>query len=243
MPTKWKIARRIEYREVVYDERRWSILREKRNIAKRIMRALRSMGLYSVIHGSIARGDVDENSDVDVFIPHPVPSYRVELALEMAGFKPYKKFIVQATPHHTPKAYIALDEKELQMVSFPLAKLTLREQEFYKFGGMIELEGVENNVRVPGVDKRLILIEPTPRGHKESPVIGRESEVARIVGVSIDIVLERIRVLSRRDEIGRTGVFVYYELGDDESFEEALSKLAKENPFLRRVLRERGSSW
>ena len=243
MPTKWKIARRIEYQEVVYDEHRWSILRKKRNIAKRIMHALKSMGLYSIIHGSIARGDVDENSDVDVFIPHPVPSYRVELALEMAGFKPYKKFIVQATPHHTPKAYIALDEKELQMVSFPLAKLTPREQEFYKFGGMIDLEGVENNVRVPGVDKRLILIEPTPRGHKESPVIGRESEVARIVGVSIDIVLERVRVLSRRDEIGRTGVFVYYELVDDESFEEALSKLAKENPFLRRVLRERGSSW
>lgn len=243
MPAKWKIARRIEYREVVYDENRWRILREKREIARRIMSTLQSMGIYSITHGSIARGDVDEKSDVDVFIPHPIPSYRVELALELAGFKPFKRFIVQATPHHTPKAYIALDEKELKMVSFPLAKLTQREYEFYKFGGMIDLEGVEKGIRVPGIDKRLILIEPTSKGHRESPIIGRESEAARIVGVSIDIVLERVRVLTRRDEVGRTGVFVYYELRDNESFEEAVAKLAKENPYLRRVLRERGGLW
>ncbi len=240
MPAKWKIARRVEYREIVYDEHRWRVLKEKREVARRIMEALKSMGLYSIVHGSIARGDVDEKSDVDVFIPYPIPSFKVELALDMAGFKPYKKFIVQATPRHTPKAYIALDEEELKMVSFPLAKLTTREQEFYKFGGMIDLEGLVSNLRVPGVNKQLVLIEPTPKGHKESPVIGRESEVARIVGVSIDIVLERVKVLSRRDEVGRTGVFVYYELGSDESFEEAIHKLAKDNPHVRRVLRSRG---
>ncbi len=241
MPVKWKIERRVEYREVYYDEKRWEILRSKRREALKIMEALVRQGLTPIVHGSIARGDVNPKSDIDVFIPFMVPSYRVELALEMAGMKPYKRFIVQATPGHAPKAYIALDEEELRMVSFPLAKLSRNEYEFYKFGGLLDIEGLRKNRRVPGVDKRLILIEPTEYGHKESPVIGRESIVARIVGVSIETVLERVRVLSRRDEIGRTGVFLQYELSPDESFEKALAKLARENQYVRRILQSRGS--
>ena len=241
MPVKWKIERRVEYREVHYDDEHWRILREKRREALRVMEALARQGLSSIVHGSIARGDVNPKSDIDVFIPFMVPSYRVELALEMAGIKPYKRFIVQATPGHAPKAYIALDEEELRMVSFPLAKLSRNEYEFYKFGGLLDLEGLRRNERVPGVDKRLVLIEPTSYGHRESPVIGRESIVARIIGVSVETVLERVRVLSRRDEIGRTGVFLYYELSPDESFEKALAKLARENQYVRRVLQNRGS--
>ena len=241
MPVKWKIERRVEYREVYYDEKHWRILSEKRREALRIMEALARLGLSSIVHGSIARGDVNPKSDIDVFIPFMIPSYRVELALEMSGIKPYKRFIVQATPGHAPKAYIALDEEELRMVSFPLAKLSRNEYEFYKFGGLLDLESLRRNRRVPGVDKRLILIEPTDYGHRESPVIGRESIVARIIGVSVETVLERVRVLSRRDEIGRTGVFLYYELSPDESFEEALARLAKENQYVRRVLHNRGS--
>ncbi len=238
-----KIERRGEYKIVVYDEERWKLLRKMRMEAAKIMEALVKVGLAPIVHGSIARGDVKPTSDIDVFIPYPVPPYTVELALERAGLKIYYKLIVQATPGSTPKAYLVLDAEEKRVVSFPLAKLGRTEYEFYYFGGALDYKGLVEGRRVPGVDKRLVLIEPTREGHRESPVIGREAEVARIVGVSIETVLERVRVLSRRDEVGRTGVFVKIELDSSESIEEAVRVEASRNPHFRRVLIERGSPY
>jgi len=87
------------------------------------------------------------------------------------------------------------------------------------------------------VDKRLMLIEPTSRGHVESSIIGRETETARLLGISVETVLDRVHALLRRDQVGRTGVFVEKELVDDETFELALKRLADENPAVRRRLR------
>ncbi len=234
-----KVERRGEYRVVVYDESRWRLLRELRGEAERIMEALASMGLRPIVHGSVARGDVKPTSDVDVFIPYPVPSYRVELALERGGFRVYRRLVVQATPTSTPKVYYILDEEERRTVSYPLGQLRKTEYEFYYFGGALDIEGVKSGRRVPGVDKRLVLIEPLPEGHRESPVIGREAEVARIVGVSVETVLERVRVLTRRDEHGRTGVFVKLEVPPGEEVEDYVRRYAQRNPLLRRVLEER----
>ncbi len=235
-----KVKRVVEYREVVYDREHWRLLSVLRSEAIGLLEVLAKSGVKAIVHGSIARGDVWSDSDIDVFVPYQVPSYKIEYALETSGYSIRARYVVVATPASTPKAYIVLDELEKRVVSFPLAKLLPREYEFYKFGGMLDLEGLLKNRRVPGVDKRLVLIEPTERGHRESPVIGREDEVASIVGVSIDTVLERVRVLSRRDRVGRTGVFVKYELVPDESFESALESIAKRNPWVRRVLVERG---
>ena len=231
-----KVAGRGEEGEVIYSVERWRVLREKRASASHLMKALSAMGLYSVVHGSVARGDVSPGSDVDVFIPQSIPSYKLELSLERAGLKIYAKRIVQATPSHTPKVYYILDPEEKIVVSFPLARLGVREMEFYYFGGALDLEGLLRDRRVPGVDKRLILILPTPRGHREESIIGREAEVARILGIGIDTVMERVRVLSRRDEVGRTGVFLSVELSPDESVEEAVSRIASRNPAFRRAL-------
>ncbi len=238
-----KVERRGEYLYVVYSEARWKLLRRLRAEAAKIMRALAARGLRSIVHGSIARGDVHEGSDIDVFVPDTVPPYIVELSLEAAGYKISHKLIVQATPQSTPKAYIALDVEEKRMVSFPLAKLSKTEYEFYYFGGALTLQQLEKGIRVPGVDKRLVLIEPTSEGHRESPVIGREPIVARIVGVSLETVLERVRVLSRRDEIGRTGVFVKVELEPWDSIEDAVRRIARDNPLFRRALLQKGSPY
>ena len=238
--TRWKVKKSPEYVEVYYNEEQWELLRKKREKAKKVMEILKSRGIYSIVHGSIARGDVTPSSDIDIFIPFTVPSYIVELALEEAGFRPYRRYLVQATPSSTPKAYIILDEEEELIVSFPLARLSKTEYEFYKFGGLVTLEDIYNDVRVPGVDKRLVLIEPTDFGHVESPVIGREGMVARKLGISVETVLERVRVLTRREEVGRTGVFLKCELAPYEAFESVLSRLSRENQYLRRVLRERG---
>ncbi len=222
---KHKVERTPEFREVLYDEVRWRILKELRNDALRIMNALTSCGLKPIVHGSVARGDVDKGSDVDVVIPYVVQPYLVELCLERAGLTLMNRYVVQATPAMTPKAYVELDAHGLRTVSFPLRHLGTREWEFYRFGGLLDIEGLRAGKRVPGVNKSLVLIIPTPRGHREAPVIGYEGYVAKVLGISVETVLERVRVLTRRDKRGRTGVFLKYVLAPNESFEEAINRL------------------
>ena len=230
-----KPVRRAERIRVVYNEERWKLLCELRKKAKKIMEALEKFNLSCIVHGSIARGDVTAKSDIDIFIPSPPSSFMVETALEQAGIPINRRVIVQATPSYAIKAYIEIEENV--SVSFPLVKLRPIEREFYRFGGEISLEELKRNVRVPGVDKRLMLIEPTSDGHVESSVIGREEEVARLLGVSTDIVWDRVNALTRRDNVGRTGVFLERELSPKESFELVLKRIADKNPAVRRRIR------
>ena len=230
-----KPERHLEYREVVYDAGRWSLFEDFRRKATKIMEALEIFNLESIVHGSIARGDVNKKSDIDVFIPFQASSFIVESALEKAGIRANRRLIVQATPTYAMKAYIQIDENT--SVSFPLMKMRKVEREFYRFGGEATLKNLRDCVRVCGVDKRLMLIEPTRDGHRESTIIGREEHVAKLLGISVDTVLDRVHALIRRDEVGRTGVFIQRELTDDETFEMALKRLADQNPAVRRRLK------
>ena len=226
---------RDERLKIIYDEKRWRLLNQLRAEAIELMDALNSMHIFSVVHGSIARGDVTEKSDIDIFIPDVIPSFLVETALERAGIPISERILVQATPTYSIKAYIGIDER--RSVSFPLSKLRKTEREFYKFGGEATLEMLRRGVRVPGVDKRLMLIEPTEDGHIESSILGREGEVAKLLGISIETVLDRVRTLTRRDRIGRTGLFIERRLASNETFESVLKELAERNPAVRRRLR------
>ncbi|MEM3700122.1 MAG: nucleotidyltransferase domain-containing protein [Candidatus Bathyarchaeia archaeon] len=230
-----KPERRLEYREVVYDAKRWSLIENFRGKAIRIMEALAVFHLESIVHGSIARGDVNEKSDIDVFIPLQVSSFTVESALEKAGIRANKRLVVQATPAYAMKAYIEIDEKT--RVSFPLMKMRKVEREFYRFGGEATIKNLRDGVRVCGVDKRLMLIEPTEKGHKESTIIGCEEHTAKLLGISVETVLDRVHALLRRDEVGRTGVFIEKEVLNGETFEMTLKRLAEQNPAVRRRLK------
>ncbi|MEM1538444.1 MAG: nucleotidyltransferase domain-containing protein [Candidatus Nezhaarchaeales archaeon] len=223
--------------DVIYDDTRWCLLKKLRSKAEAIMKTLCDDGLNTIAHGSLARGDVDAQSDVDVVIPYVVPSFKVELALEKAGFHVIRRLITMATPYHALKAHLYLDE--LTTVTFPLVKLNPMERDFYRFGGEVTLDNLVKGVRVPGIDKRLMLIEPTPIGHREIPIRGIEAEVARKLGVSINVVLERERVLIRRDKIGRTGVYVKRYLMPHEGFEEVLESLADRDPAIKRLIKQR----
>jgi len=230
-----KPLRRLEFNEVIYTNERWKLLEELRAKAIRIMEALEKFNMESIVHGSIARGDVTEKSDVDVFILSQTSSFLVETALESAGIPINRRLIVQATPAYAMKAYIEIDEKT--SVSFPLMRMRKVEREFYKFGGEATLKDLKANSRFPGVDKRLTLIEPTEKGHRESSIIGREEQVAKLLGISVETVLDRVHALLRRDEVGRTGVFIERELTESETFEQVLKRLAEENPAVRRRLK------
>ena len=160
------------------------------------MSALNEFHLQSLTHGSIARGDVKARSDVDVFIPEVQNSFQVETALEKAKIPINTRLIVQATPNYAMKAHIAIDETTT--VSFPLMEMRRVEREFYRFGGEINLTQLKAEVRVAGVDKRLMFIEPTEHGHAESSVVGREEAAAKILGVSAETVLDRVRALTSK---------------------------------------------
>jgi len=226
---------RFECKEIVYDNKHWALLKDFRRKSIQIMEILEKASLASIVHGSIARGDINKHSDIDVFIPSEVSSFVVENALENAGIFVSRRLVVQATPTYAMKAYLELSEK--CSVSFPLMKMRKVEREFYKFGGEISLHDLRKNLRVSGVDKRLMLIEPTGTGHRESAIVGCETEVASLLGISVETVLDRVHALLRRNEIGRTGVFIEKELSNEETFELALKRLAEQNPAVRRRLK------
>lgn len=230
-----KPVTRADRLEVTYDSNHWDLLNEFRSKATELMEILKRSHLISIVHGSIARGDVTEKSDIDVFLPNPPSSFIIENAIERSGIAVSRRAIVQATPLYAAKGYIEIDNQ--RSVSFPLVKLRSVEKEFYKFGGMLTLSMLKKATRVLGVDKRLMLIEPMPYGHVESTIVDREEVVSRLLGVSLNTVLDRVHALLRRDEVGRTGMFIQRELSPDETFEMVLKKLADQNPAVRRRLR------
>jgi predicted nucleotidyltransferase len=231
-----KPSKHGEYKEVTYSSLRWEQLKALRNKAAGVMAALEAFHLKSLTHGSIARGDVNVHSDVDVFIPEVQNSFLVETALEQAQIPLNTRFIVQATPSYAMKAHIEINKTKT--VSFPLMEMRRVEREFYRFGGEVNLAQLKGDVRVAGVDKRLMLIEPTNKGHVESNVIGREELAAKILSISAETVLDRVHALLKRDTVGRTGVFVKREVGQDETFELALKKISDLNPAVRRRIKK-----
>lgn len=236
-----KTSRVLDTITVTYPEARWRLLK---TIRKRTITNLKALGPYgnnALVHGSVARGDVDEKSDIDILIPSVVSTQLLEAQLASSGATVYSREITQATPSHSPKAHLFLDPDQTASITVPLTEFRRLELEFYKFGGTIDLGGLLEEVRRPGCTKKLTLVQPTPEGHVESPVASRESEVARLLGVSTDIVRERVRVLTRRDTVGRTGVFLRLPVPEGLSFEEVIRTETDSNPALRRTLRRRRS--
>jgi predicted nucleotidyltransferase len=221
-----------DYKEVTYTKAHWQLLSDLRSKAMEVMAALEGFHLQSVVHGSIARGDVKKTSDIDVFIAEVQNSFLVETALETAHIPIGNRLVIQATPNYAMKAHIEVNEQVT--VSYPLMQMRRVEREFYRFGGETNLSQLKKDLRVSGVDKRLMLIEPTEKGHLENSIIGKEENAAKILGISAETVLDRVHTLMKRDSVGRTGVFIKKELLPDETFELALKRISENNPAVRR---------
>ena len=229
-----KVERHVTGREVRYDEARWTLLEGLRERAAAVQRAL---PVDSVAYGSVARGDVHPASDVDIVLLDPVASFEVELALEGVGHAVDRRITI-ASPGSVPKANVELEDGT--HVGWPLLAPRDRESGFYRFGGSIDARASGSRDRVPGVSKRLLLIVPTDGGHVESSVVGAEVEAARALDLPMEVVAERVRVLKRRDSVGRTGIFRSVPVGEGATFEQVLDGLANSNPTVRRQMRYRG---
>lgn len=220
------------YRDVVYDEERWKILREKRARALEILTVLAEAGISCFTYGSVARGDVHERSDVEVFIPRPVNAAVVEALIEQHLEGWMRREVVQATPGYVPKGYIYLDE--YSTVSFPLLEMLRSEAVFYEIAGRVGLEELKRESRVPGMNKELQVIIPTVFGHSEFPAERDPEHAAKLLRVDPNHLRRRIDVLKRRRLYGKTGVFRKFVLEEGESFSDALNRLIAENPWMRR---------
>ena len=222
-----------ETRVIEYSEKQWSHLWKLRDLAIPIMQKLKAASVNCLAYGSLARGDVSKSSDIDIIIPYVIPSYKIEVVLGQG----VRRELVQATPSSVLKGHLCLDNEVV--ISFPLFKMMSREQEFYRWGGQVTPQQIIERIRVLGVDKRLILIEPTETGHIEYGVIGNEYLIAKKIGVSVTIAQERVRVLTRRDKVGRTGVYLTRVLSEYQNFESVARSLMDRDPALRRTVYQR----
>ncbi|MHA2183716.1 MAG: nucleotidyltransferase domain-containing protein [Promethearchaeota archaeon] len=219
---------------ITYSDKNWSLLKQKRIIAKDLLEIFNKEGLDPYVHGSVARGDVHEDSDVDIVFIQQIPSFQIEYILNKNGLTNFFREIIMATPLDTIKLYIHLSE--LESITIPLSKFGTKYIEFYNFGGKINLLELLSEVRVSGIDKRLVLIKPNSQGHEEISIIGNEVYSAKEVGVSVETINGRKKILLRREQHGRTGVFLKKELQLHESTEEVLKNLAKTKSIVRKKL-------
>ena len=226
---KEKIIRVKDPEKVLYPKEQFHLLE---NMRRRAHEIINIFNLPAVLYGSTARGDVHTESDVDIVFISPVETYMLEMPLEKKSINILQRELIQANPNSVPKAHFHLEDNTTLTV--PLFKPSLKEEEFYKFGGSVGVDEIKEGVRVCGVTKKLLFIDPTKEGHVEFSIIGREVEVSKKLGLSLDTVKERIRVLSRRDKIGRTGVYLNEQIDADSSFEATWKYLADRDPVLRR---------
>ncbi len=230
-----KLNRKPDYKEIIYKKNQWIWLSNLRKKAKIILAILEKSNLNPLVHGSIARGDINKSSDIDIFIPELVPSFTIESTLKRAKIEVTNRFMIQATPNNSMKAYIEIDE--ITTISFPLMPLRRVEREFYRFGGAIDLNQLNSQLRVSGFDKHLLLIEPTEVGHIEQTILGIEDYAAKMLGISTQTVLNRVNTLNKRKKSGRTGVFINKLINPTQTFEMVLKQIADKNPMVRRRLR------
>ncbi len=220
--------------KIIYSKDEWNLLKEKRNHAINLLDMFVKEGFNPFIHGSIARGDVHEYSDIDIIFFQQIPSFQIELILDKKGFQNYFREIIMATPLDSIKLYIHLSE--LESITLPLSKFEKKSIEFYNFGGKIDMHQLKLDERVTGIDKRLVLIKPNSQGHEEISIIGNEVNAAKEVEISIDTLNERKKVLLRREKYGRTGVFLKRSLQINETTEEVLKKMANRKSIIRKKI-------
>ena len=218
----------------LYNDEERTLLTQLRKKSIYVLENLEYHRIKAFVHGSLARGDVNSSSDIDIHIPIQIPSFKLDL---IDDFKFASRRIMMGTPNSTIRGLLSVSDN--LTVSFPLSAPTEREDEFYLFSGLLYLEDLRLNKRIAGVTKQLLLIEPEKDGYWFSSLEANKKKAIQLLSISQRMIDERIRVLSRRDKIGRTGILIDYSLNPEENFEHALKNLADNNIIVRRMLKRR----
>lgn len=228
-----KVIRHIGREYHRYSEEEKKILSVLRAKAINILCVLERAGINAFVHGSVARGDVSSSSDVDIHIPVRIPSFQLEV---IEDFQFADRRILMGTPNSTIHGVMSIHNDTT--ISFPLSSPSERESEFYRFSGYLYVQDIQQNQRTPGVTKQLLLIEPEGDGYWISSITTNKHKAIKILSLSQRIIDERVRVLERRDIIGRTGVLLDHLLAPDENFESSLKRIADKNVLVRRMLKK-----
>jgi len=139
-----KIVQNIEREYHQYSREEISILERLRGDAERIMDKMNRYSIHGFVHGSVARGDISKTSDVDIYIPYLLPSFKLEI---MEDYQDNTRHILMGTPNSTIKGTI--DVASQISITFPLTKTKEREEEFYNFSGKIFLiRSVQKGVKI-----------------------------------------------------------------------------------------------
>jgi len=147
-----KVAKEHHFDEVIYDTEHWKLSSKMRDLAFKILSFLKE--LNPLIHGSIARGDIHSKSDIDIVFLDVINEFQI---INRINDYPFERWIIQATPLSAIKANLIFNEFN---ISFPLIPFYPREEEFYRFGGLLTYEDLLNDKykRVPGINKKLLFI-------------------------------------------------------------------------------------
>uniref|UniRef100_A0A7C1T1U1 DNA polymerase subunit beta n=1 Tax=Thermofilum pendens TaxID=2269 RepID=A0A7C1T1U1_THEPE len=223
-----------DWTPVHYTAERWALLRSLRERAASVLEALLCTKVKAVVIGSVARGDVTPTSDIDVHLDSYAPTHQVVSCLQEHGYGVAWYEVIQAAPNSAVRIVVYIDES--LTVSIPASKLSKTEEEFPLFAGCLNLDELRAGKRVPGVNKRLLLIVPTVFGHVESSILGREVEVAKMLGISVETVKERVAVRLKRVKEGRSGFYLHKLVPPNDSPERVLFALARANSLLARKL-------
>ncbi len=230
---KEKIIQNIEREFHSYSSEEIQIFQRLRQKAETVLDKIGQSNIHGIVHGSVARGDISKTSDVDIHVPYLLPSFRLDI---IEDYNKRTRHIIMGTPNSTIKGLI--DVEPQISITFPLTQPKEREEEFYRFSGKVDLNELRINKRVPGVTKQLILVEPIKKGYWVSSVMANRERSLRVLKVSQRILDERIRVLNRRNNIGRTGLYLDYILSPEENFEQGLSRLESQNPVVRNFIKK-----
>ncbi len=219
---------------IVYTKEHWDLLAQKRARAKDLLELFYKEGLKPHAFGSIARGDINPRSDIDIVFFQTIPTFKIEYILEVNKERIMSKEITQATPGDAIKASIFLSE--LECLTIPLTSFKGNSVQFYGFTGSIDLTQILNDVRLPGINKQLLIIIPEEEGHNELELHSNEAFAAKLLNIDLDFIHQRIRILTKREKIGRTGVFLHERLRPDENFEKVLKDIGNKNSYVRKIL-------
>jgi predicted nucleotidyltransferase len=233
-----KVAPEYLEQECQYSPEHWDLFQNLRSTAYAALKALQTFS--PLIHGSIARGDISKTSDIDIIIPYQISEFQI--TGNLSDYEPVERWIVQATPLAAIKGVIIFSVAPELSVTFPLVPFYPRENEFYTFGGVLGYQDLTHDImkRVPGINKQLFFIDPTEKGHREYRVTSENASIiAKNLNISIDTIYERIRVLERRDKVGRTGIFKKRLLSPSEAFGEVLREISASDPASRRRIKRK----